>query len=142
MTLVPLPKIDEIYAWLKDSHIYSTFHLSNGYYYLALLEGVKAKSTFVTPFGKFEFTWCPFGFAQVLAYFQQVLYEVLWSLEFKFAYLDDILLFSPDVQTCLQHLWIQFDRVTDADLKFKEIKCNLLKAHVQYLGHLITAQDI
>ena len=35
-TLVPLPKIDEIYARLKDSKIYSTFDMRSGYYCYSL----------------------------------------------------------------------------------------------------------
>ena len=38
LTLVPLPKIDEIYAHLKDSKIYSTFDMQSGYYHMVLSE--------------------------------------------------------------------------------------------------------
>ena len=34
LTLVPLPKIDEIYARLKGSNIYSTFDMRSGYYHM------------------------------------------------------------------------------------------------------------
>ena len=36
LTLVPLPKIDEIYAKLEGSTIYSTFDMRSGYYHLQL----------------------------------------------------------------------------------------------------------
>ena len=35
-----------------------------------------------------------------------------------------------------------FDRLREADLKLKESKCNFLKAHVQYLGHLVSGKGI
>ena len=38
LTLVLLPKIDEIYAHLKDSKIYSTFDMQSGYYHMVLSE--------------------------------------------------------------------------------------------------------
>ena len=38
LTLVPLPKIDEIYARLKGSNIYSTFDMRSGYYHMVLSE--------------------------------------------------------------------------------------------------------
>ena len=59
-TLVPLPKIDEIYACLKDSKIYSTFNMRSGYYHMVLSEESRPKSAFVSAYGKWEFKRCPF----------------------------------------------------------------------------------
>ena len=70
LTLVPLPKIDEIYARLKGSNIYSTFDMRSGYYHMVLSEKSRPKSAFVSSFGKWEFKRCPFGLAQAPAYFQ------------------------------------------------------------------------
>ena len=91
LTLVPLPKIDEIYARLKGSNIYSTFDLRSGYYHMVLSEKSRPKSAFVSSFGKWEFKRCPFGLAQVPAYFQRLVNEVLSGLTFASGYLDDIL---------------------------------------------------
>ena len=74
--------------------------------------------------------------AQAPAYFQGLVDEVLRGLPFAFGYLDDILIFSPNVKTHLEHIKILFDRSREAKLKLKESKCNFLKRHVQYLGHL------
>ena len=98
-TLVPLPKIDEIYARLKDSKIYSTFDMRSGYYHMVLSEESRPKSAFVSAYGKWEFKRCPFGLAQAPAYFQRLINEVLSGLTFAFGYLDDILIFSPDMET-------------------------------------------
>ena len=95
LTLVPLPKIDEIYARLKGSKIYSTFDMRSGYYHMVLSEESRPKSAFVSSYGKWEFKRCPFGLAQAPAYFQRLVNEVLSGLTFAFGYLDDILVFSP-----------------------------------------------
>ena len=141
-TLVPLPKIDEIYARLKDSKIYSTFDMRSGYYHMVLSEESRPKSAFVSAYGKWEFKRCPFGLAQAPAYFQRLVNEVLSGLTFAFGYLDDILVFSPDMETHLKHLRIRFERLRSADLKLKEVKCNFLKKHIQYLGHIISGEGI
>ena len=141
-TLVPLPKIDEIYARLKDSKIYSTFDMRSGYYHMVLSEESRPKSAFVSAYGKWEFKRCPFGLAQAPAYFQRLVNEVLSGLTFAFGYLDDILIFSPDMETHLKHLRILFERLRSADLKLKEVKCNFLKKHIQYLGHIISGEGI
>ena len=46
LTLVPLPKIDEIYAKLKGSSVYSTFDMRSGYYHMGLSADSQAKSAF------------------------------------------------------------------------------------------------
>ena len=91
LTLVPLPKNDEIYARLKGSRIYSTFDMKSGYYNMVLSERARLKTAFVSSYGKWEFKRCPFGLAQAPAYFQRLVKEVLSGLNFAFGYLDDIL---------------------------------------------------
>ena len=80
LTLVPLPKIDEIYARLQGSSVYSTLDMRSGYHHLVLSKGSRPKSAFVTPLGKWEFKRCPFGLAQAPAYFQRLINEVLLLL--------------------------------------------------------------
>ena len=63
LTLVPLPKIDEMYAKLANSSIYSSLDSRSGYYHIALSVDSQRKSAFVTPMGKFEFQKLPFGLA-------------------------------------------------------------------------------
>ena len=100
------------------------------------------KTAFVSLFGKWEFKRCPFGLAQAPAYFQRLVNNVLSGLTFAFGYLDDILVFSPDMESHLKHLRLLFERLRSADLKLKEIKCNFLKKHIQYLGHIVSGEGI
>ena len=67
---------------------------------------------------------------------------MLEGLEFTFGYLDDILVFSKNMEEHLQHVRILFERLRQADLKLTKRKCNFLKAHVQYLGHYISGQGL
>ena len=51
LTLVPLPKIDEIYAQLKGSKIYSTFNMRSRYYHMVLSDELRPKRAFVSSYG-------------------------------------------------------------------------------------------
>ena len=73
LTLVPLPQIDHTCARLKGSKIFSTFDLRSGYHHMELSPEARAKSAFVTPMDKFEFTRCPFGLTQAPAYFKRLI---------------------------------------------------------------------
>ena len=63
---MPLPKIDEMYANLHGAKIFTTLDLQCGYYHIALDNESKAKTAFVTLFGKYEFIAVPFDLAQTL----------------------------------------------------------------------------
>ena len=109
---------------------------------MLLSEKARPKTNFVFSYGKWAFKRCPFGLAQAPAYFPRLIHEVLSGFNFAFGYLDDILVFSPDMATHLQHLRGLFDRLRAADLKLKEIKCSFLKKHMQYLGHIVSGEGI
>ena len=47
VTLVPLPKIDEIYAQLQGSKIFSALDMRSGYFHIELSEEAKPKTAFV-----------------------------------------------------------------------------------------------
>ena len=46
------------------------------------------------------------------------------------------------MKTHLEHMRLIFERLKEANLKLKESKCSFLKAHIQYLGHIISGEGI
>ena len=139
LSLIPLPKIDEMNASLCGAKIFTTLDLHSGYYHITLDNESKAKTAFVTPFGKCELNAVPFGLAQVPSYFQQLISIVLQDCsDFAMAYLDDIIIFSQNEQEHLKHIEIIFKKLKKAGLKLKESKCNFFKKEIHYLGHLIS----
>ena len=104
ISIHPLPKIDEMYAKLKVAKVFSTIDLRSGYHHLDLGKDSRAKTAFVTPFGKYEFLMVPFGLAQASAYFQLLMNKVLEGLSYAMTYLDDVIIFSTNELEHLEHL--------------------------------------
>ena len=143
LTLHPLPNIDQLYAQLRGAKVFTTLNLRSGYYHIKLGKDSRAKTAFITPFGKYEFNMVPFGLAQAPAYFQALISKVLKGLhKFAVMYLDDIIIFSKDEEEHLEHLRIIFQRLKEARLKLKRSKCDFMKTQIQYLGHLISSSGI
>ena len=68
ISLVPLPKIDELYARLQGYKVFSTLDLRSGYYHIGLSESAKPKTAFVIAgIGKYQFNRVLFGLAQAPA---------------------------------------------------------------------------
>ena len=64
LSLVSLPKIDELYTMLNGSTVYSLLDGTSGYHHIALSPKAQMKSAFVMPIGKFKFKKVPLVLAQ------------------------------------------------------------------------------
>ena len=142
ISLVPLPKIDELYAKLQGYKVFSTLDLCSGYYHIGLSESAKPKTAFaISGLGKYQFHRVPFGLAQAPTYFQTLINKVLTGVDFAMGYQDDIIIFSQ-TEEHLIHLEKVFQRLQEAGLKLKLQKCSFFKKHIQYLGHLLSEEGI
>ena len=124
-----------MYAKLKGTKVFSTIDLRSGYHHIALGKSSRAKTAFVTPFGKYEFLVVPFGLAQAPAYFQLLMNKVLHGLNFAMTYLDDM-------DMMMEHLETVFSHLREAGQKMKCFKCDFFKKEIHYLGHLISTEGI
>ena len=143
ISLIPLPKIDELYAKVKGYKVFSSLDLRSGYYHIGLKDPAKPKSAFIlSSLGKYHFNRVPFRLAQAPAYFQKLINDVLKGCNFAMGYLDDIIIYSKSEKEHLEHLEEIFTRLKTAGLKLKLEKCCFFKKHIQYLGLLISADGI
>ena len=143
ISLIHLPKIDELYAKLLGYKVFSSLDLRSRYYHISLTDSAKPKSAFVlSSLGKYQFNRVPFGLAQAPAYFQKLINDVLKGCNFAMGYLDDIIIYSRSEKEHLEHLEEIFIRLKAAGLKLKLEKCCFFKKQIQYLGHLISADGI
>ena len=108
-----------MYAKLKGAKVFSTVDLRSGYYHIALGKDSRAKTAFVTPFGKYKLLMVPFGLVWAPAYFQLLMNQVIEGLNFAMTYLDDIIIFSNSEEEHLLHLEEVFHQLREAGLKMK-----------------------
>jgi cleavage and polyadenylation specificity factor subunit 1 len=67
------------------------------------------KTAITTPFGLFEFPYMSFGLRNAAQTFQRFMDDTLRGLDFCFAYLDDILIFSTTPEEHEHHLRTIFE---------------------------------
>ena len=100
----PMPKVEDIFYKLNGATYFTTLDLRAGYPHIPLDKTSIPKTAFNLPFGKFEYVKVPFGLAQALAYFQELMTGILKDFPFTIAYLDDIIIFSKTPQEHLSHI--------------------------------------
>jgi hypothetical protein len=125
----PLPRLDDIFDKLRHAKYFSKIYLRSGYHQIRLDAESIHLTAFRTRYGLFEFVVFPFGLTNAPAIFMSLMNDVFREHLDKFVlvYLDDILMYSPDLEAHLAHL----------RLVLKISKCTFCQQSVDYLGHVI-----
>ena len=100
----PMPKVDDIFSQLNGAKYFSLLGLQAGYHHIPLDASSIPKTSFTSPFGKYEYIKVPSGLAQAPAYFQELMTGILKDFNFAIAYLDDIIIFSRTVEEHINHI--------------------------------------
>lgn len=140
----PLPRIETCLDTLSGAVWFSTFDLRSGFHQVKVHPRDVNKTTFTCHRGTFRFPRMPFGLCNAPATFQRLIDTVLMGLNFDIclAYLDDIIVFSRDMQGHLARLEQLFQRLREAHLKLKPSKCNVFQRRVSFLGYTVSGEGI
>lgn len=71
-----------------------------------------------------------------------VLCDMSSNMSSKFVYLDDILIFSPNVDTRVSHVWQVYKQLLDHQLFVKAEKCEFHKPSVSFQGYVISKSKL
>ena len=138
----PMPKVEDIFSKLNGATYFTTLDLCAGYHHIPLDKSSITKTAFNSPFSKYVYLKVPFGLAQALAYFQELMTGILKDFPFAIAYLDGIIIFSKTPQEHLLHSQMVFEKLKSATFSMKKSKCSFFLKDIQYLGHILSATGI
>ena len=140
----PLPRVDDNLENLSGSRWFSTLDLLSGYWQVEVAECDRDKTAFVMKEGLYEFKVMPFGLSNAPATFQRLMDLTLAGLQWSHCliYLDDVIVMGRSFEEHLSNLTLVLERLRDANLKVKSVKCALFQEQVCYLGHIISSKGI
>lgn len=106
-------------------------------------ESIK-KTAFITQNNQYEFLRLPFDLKNSAATFQRLMNTILVELIGKicFVYIDDIVIYSRDLATHLQHLQQVSACLQRAGLTLNLRKCQICQRSLSFLGHVISGEGI
>lgn len=94
-------------------------------------------SSFITPFGLYQYKVLPFGLTNAPSTFQRMMNNLLGDLTGTAAYLDDVVVVADDWDEHVLRLHRLFQRLQDAGLTIQLKKSVFGRGSVTYLGHIV-----
>ena len=118
--------------------------MTSGFHQIKIQESDIPKTAFCTKYGLFEYLTMPMGMTNSPAVFQRLMELALRGLQWHICliYLDDVLVFGSDFEQHMDRVHEVLSRITEAGLKLKPEKCQLLQTSVSFLGHTISAEGV
>ena len=101
---LPLPK--EMFDRLGNAKVFSKIDLKSVYWHIPVRPGDVHKTAFKTQWGLYEYLVMPFGLTNAPTQFMSMMNDLLGDYldQFVLIFLDDILIYSVNVQERAEHL--------------------------------------
>nr|GEX64607.1 putative nucleotidyltransferase, ribonuclease H [Tanacetum cinerariifolium] len=144
MDKFPIRIIKELIDELQGLQFFTKLDLRFGYHQIRINPTNVEKTAFKTHEGHYEFLVMPFGLTNAPSTFQALMNLVFkeYLRIFALVLFDDILVYSPTMETHVQHLRIVLEALRQNTLYVKHSKCVFGTEKVKYLRHVITKDGV
>jgi hypothetical protein len=142
-TPFPIPKLSTVLQEIEGLLFATALDLNMGYYTIILDPDASKICTIIFPWGKYSYKQLPMGIAGSPDIFQGKMLELMKSLEYVRAYLDDLLCISKmSLEDYLEKLEEVLRRLCDAGLKVNAAKSTFCTLEIECLGYVLTRDGI
>ena len=140
----PLPLSGDLMDRLSQAKIYTKIDLRVGYNNIRIAEGEEWKTAFRTRYGSYEYLVMPFGLTNAPATFQYFMNDIFHDLldVCVVVYLDDILIYSDDIETHRKQVKDVLARLRKHNLHARPEKSGFHMNSIEYLGVIISPTGI
>ena len=138
----PLPRVSDMLSQLSTGRLFSKLDANSGFWQIVLAPESRALTTFLTPWGRFQFRRLPFGLSSAPEIFQRSMEKILDGLEGVVCMMDDVLVFGTDADEHWCRLRLVLERIQNSGMTLKKEKCEFGVTEIKFLGHIICLEGV
>jgi len=139
----PIPKISTTLQEMEGFSYATALDLNMGYYTIRLDPEASEICTIIFPWGKYSYKRLPMGYGGSADIFQAQMMDLMASLEYVRAYIDDLLIITRGtLDDHIEKIEIVLARLRDAGLKVNAAKSFFCTHEIEYLGYILTREGI
>ena len=139
-----LPLLEQLQDVMFGSKVFSVIDMFKGFWQVPIHPADRDKTAFSTFLGTYKFNVMAYGLRNAPSTFQRLVNNVFQDLLWKnvVIFIDDLCVFTPDMDTHVKILEEVFSRIRENNLKCNVKKCRFAFGSVTYLGHCLSGQGI
>lgn len=137
----PVPCIESAFQHLGKARLFSILDLNQAYNQIPLDEPSKQFTSFVVPWGQYEFNFLPFGLASGSMVLTSLIDRIFGDIKFKFIFnfFDDLCIYTDGtLDDHLEKVREVVSRLQKAGLTVNPQKMTIAADRIQFLGHTFT----
>ena len=140
----PIPSTEECLDRLAGHKYFTSIDGFSGYFVIPVRESDKAKTAFITPFGKYKYNVMPFGVVSGPATYARLNSKVFGDLigHGVEVFFDDLGIATISFEEHIQLLGEVLRRYSDAGMSINPKKCHFFKDSLSFVGHVIDKDGI
>ena len=138
----PLPRISDLLSQLSQGRIFSKLDANSGFWQILLDHESKPLTTFLTPWGRFQFKRLPFGITSAPEFWQRSMEKILGDSKGVICMMDDVLIYGKDPTEHWERVYQVLDKIHKSGMTLKKEKCEFGLTEVKFLGHIVSAEGI
>ena len=136
----PIPRIDELLARMSKAKVFTKLDIRQAFHRIRMDPASEEMTSFRTRYGLYKCKVLPFGLSNGPATYQRYMNDILIEYldDFCSAYLDDIIIYSENIEDHEDQVKKVLNRLRNAGLQADIGKCEFSVTRIKYLGFILT----
>jgi hypothetical protein len=123
---------------MHGAAVFTTLDLKSAFHRFQIHPDDQHKTTFTNKGRQYMFQGAPFGIKTMSAKYQRVVNQVFKGMPFVQTFIDDVVVFSPDMESHTKHVAEAITKLTEVNLILNPKKCHWAQTAVYLLGFCVS----